>query len=135
VYLHEGESIKWNFFYGFKQLKEVAIRALSPGINDPGTAVQSLRALFKLLAYRACHFPDETVRNERMEIRIITRELTFERIFNDTVLPVWDYGKGDRLIRHELHRMLTQLQAVAPTTAAGRLLRQTQKGMEEEDLP
>ncbi|WP_162055643.1 DUF2254 domain-containing protein [Pontibacter pamirensis] len=133
VYLHEGESIEWNFFYGFKQLKEVAIKALSPGINDPGTAVQSLRAVFKLLSYRACHFPDDSVRNEGMKVRIITRELTFDQIFTDTVLPVWDYGQGDRLIRHELHQMLMQLQAVAPTAAAGRLMRQTQRSIEEEN--
>jgi uncharacterized membrane protein len=36
---------------------EIAIKALSPGINDPGTATISLQALGELLAYRLHHFP------------------------------------------------------------------------------
>ncbi|HET7899493.1 MAG TPA: DUF2254 family protein, partial [Flavisolibacter sp.] len=44
LYVNEDQSVSANFYYGFRQLTEVALRALSPGINDPGTAVESLRA-------------------------------------------------------------------------------------------
>ncbi len=32
------EKISENLFYGFRQISEIAVKALSPGINDPSTA-------------------------------------------------------------------------------------------------
>ena len=51
IFRHQ-EMISDNFFYGFKQITEIAVKALSPGINDPGTALQAidyLTALFQML--------------------------------------------------------------------------------------
>lgn len=124
LYLHSSESIDQNFFYGFRQLMEVAIKALSPGINDPGTAVVSLRALFQLLAYRMAHYPSNSIRDDKNTIRLLTKDLSFEQIFTFTILPVWDYGKSDRLIKYEMHHLLQQLQALKPHTVVGNLLQQ-----------
>ena len=49
---YNGQPIDLNADYGFKQLSEIAIKALSPGINDPGTAVLALHSLSDLLSYR-----------------------------------------------------------------------------------
>ncbi|MBK9421385.1 MAG: DUF2254 domain-containing protein [Flavobacteriales bacterium] len=38
-------TVEANYTYGFRQLTEIAMKALSPGINDPGTAMLSLRAI------------------------------------------------------------------------------------------
>lgn len=122
--IHEAESIEGNFFYGFRQLMEIALKALSPGINDPDTAVISLRALFRLYACRLCYHPEHSIKDGTGRPRLLVTGLTFEKIFSDTVLPVWDYGKADRIIRHELLHLLSQLQAASPTAAGGRLLRQ-----------
>ncbi len=48
----KGQPIDRNADYGFNQ---VAIKALSPGINDPATAVISLHALSDLFAYKLYH--------------------------------------------------------------------------------
>lgn len=48
--IYSGEFIEQNFNYGFQQLMEVAIKALSPGINDPGTALLCIDALTDCLA-------------------------------------------------------------------------------------
>lgn len=42
------ELIASNYFYGFKQITEIALKALSPGINDPGTALQAIHFLTDL---------------------------------------------------------------------------------------
>ena len=110
VYLLESDSIDTNYLYGFKQLTEVAVKALSPGINDPGTAVLSLRSLFQLLDFRLHHFPENIIRDKDKEERIFLEELTFDKIFSDSIFPIWDYGKNDRLIQQELHLLLTQIQ-------------------------
>ena len=40
-----GQEIDKSYTYSLNQLMEIAIKALSPGINDPGTAVISLQAI------------------------------------------------------------------------------------------
>lgn len=108
VYLEDDETIQKNFFYGFGQLAEIAIKALSPGINDPGTAILALRALFRLFSYRVCAFPENVIADKQGVYRIYTTEPSFEDIFDITVVPIWDYGKNDRMVQVEMHRLLTQ---------------------------
>jgi uncharacterized membrane protein len=122
LHINEEESIEDNFYYGFRQLTEVAIKALSPGINDPGTAVESLRALFELLSYRLKHFSDNVIRDDKGVVRIITMENSFEAVFEISLLPIWDYGKHDRFIQAEMHHLLLQLQSQQNHPAITKLL-------------
>ncbi len=108
--INHTESIDLNYFYGFRQLTEIALKALSPGINDPGTAIISLRALFELYAYRLKHFPNGVVCDEDGKATIVLEELSFDKIFADTIAPIWDYGKNDRMIQKELLILIPQLQ-------------------------
>lgn len=119
-----SESIDENYLYGFRQLSEVAIKALSPGINDPGTAVVSLRFLFQLLAYRICYYPDFVIYDDEGKPRINTREKTFDEVFRGTILPIWDHGKNDRLFCTAMKEMLTQLQDIKNNAMVARLLQQ-----------
>lgn len=116
-----------NFYYGFKQLSEIAIKALSPGINDPGTATESLQALFALLAYRRNHFPDNSIRDRNGVVRVVTKELSFDELFQRYILPVWDYGKDDRNLRTHLIDLLLQLQYTGKSIATEKLLMEIQR--------
>lgn len=127
IFISRDESIDDDFNYGFRQLKEVAVKALSPGVNDPGTAVTSLRALADLLAFRLNHYPSNTIKDENGVIRVVTNEPTFEEVFEHTMLPIWDYGKNDRMVLHELHTILVQLQTLQQNAAVGKLLVSVQK--------
>lgn len=134
VYISPHETIDENFFYGFRQLCEVAVKALSPGINDPGTAIESLRMLFKLLTYRACYFPVNIIINNNLQPGIISRELTYEKIFSLTIYPIWDYGKNDRLIQQEMYSLLTQLQLLAPNIMSEKLLKEVELAINNNDV-
>jgi len=46
-----------DFSYGIRQLTDIAERALSPGVNDPTTAIQVINQLYAVLAPLACR-PD-----------------------------------------------------------------------------
>jgi uncharacterized membrane protein len=127
MYLQPSESIRENFFFGFRQLTELALKALSPGINDPGTAIESLRALFQLYAYRVIWFPENAIKNQEFQVRVILKELTFEKIFNDTIYPIWDYGKQDRLIQNELNHLLAVFLTIAPCEKSAETLLQEVK--------
>lgn len=101
----DDETIKTNFFYGFRQLTEVAIKALSPGINDPGTAVKCIRKLTELFAFRINNPPCSILTDEENKISIITNEYSVEELFTTCILPIWDYGKKDRSILQELNNL------------------------------
>nr|AGC09615.1 hypothetical protein [uncultured bacterium] len=111
-----------HFYFGFKQLSEIAIKALSPGINDPGTAAESLQASFSLLAYRIKFFPDNYNRDANGVVRVITNEMRFDEIFERYILPVWDYGKSDRSMYNLMCDLLIQLQQTGKSVAAQKLL-------------
>lgn len=108
---YAGQPFDTNPYNGFRQLTEIALKALSPGINDPGTAILSLHRLVDLLAYRLQHFPNPVLHDDQGTPRIFLKEPDFTSIFENYLLPIWDYGKGDRLLRQELQKLLLQLQA------------------------
>lgn len=132
--VHTRESIDNNYFYGLRQLMEIAVKALSPGINDPGTAILSLRYIFNLFSYRITHFPAKTIQDKENEIRVVIQELTFEKIFESTLLPIWEYGHEDRLIQHELRRLLIQLQTLHPSQVARDFLHDVEAEISQSDF-
>ena len=127
------ELIDDNFTYGMRQLTEVALRALSPGINDPGTAINSLRSLADLLAFRLTHHPSTTLYDENGQLRITTLEPSVEGIFGHVLLPIWDYGKKDRLLQLEMQQVLLQLQQVSPHPVISKLLVNVHKHMADNE--
>ena len=106
---YNGQPIERNPYYGFHHLAEVALKALSPGINDPATAVLSLNALTDLLAYRLHHFIQPMIWDDKDQLRIVGRERLFMEEFNYCILPIWDYGKEDRYIQQALFSSIDQL--------------------------
>jgi uncharacterized membrane protein len=122
-------DIDQNYYYGFQQLKEVAIKALSPGINDPGTAILSLHALADLVSFRAHHFPPKNLKDSTDSVRIIIREKSFDEICTDYLLPVWDYGKNDRSVQQEMQLILSQLVAVTDNKLIRELLHEVKSSL------
>lgn len=93
-----------HFFFGFKQISEIAIRALSPGINDPGTAIKAIDMLGVLLAERM-RLPTHEVLPADDQPRIFIRELDLDAMLQLAFGPLRRYGGSD------LHVLLTLLQA------------------------
>jgi len=93
-----------HFFFGFKQIVEIAIRALSPGINDPGTAIKAIDMLGVLLAERM-HLPNHEVAPIEGQPRLFIRELELDAMLQLAFGPLRRYGSSD------LQVLLTLLQA------------------------
>lgn len=104
-----SRDIDVHSYYGFKQLMEIALKALSPGINDPETAVLALQSIGNLL-FCKLEFPSEVyVKDKENKVRIYVRDKSFENLFEECIFPIWDYGKHDRLIQTEMANILKQL--------------------------
>jgi uncharacterized membrane protein len=104
-----GQEIDKNPYYGFRHLMEVGVKALSPGINDPGTAAISINALTDLLSYKLNNRIKEVLTDDGGNPRIVTKEIDFHDLFDSSLMPIWDYGKKDRLVQNTMKRALSQL--------------------------
>lgn len=99
---YNGQPINKIPEYGFRQLTEIALKALSPGINDPGTAVLALNSLTVLLAYKLEYSLPELKIDEEDVPRIYAPYPTFKEMFKLCIYPIWNYGKEDMYIQREL---------------------------------
>ncbi|WP_312397521.1 DUF2254 domain-containing protein [Stutzerimonas kunmingensis] len=93
-----------HFFFGFKQIIEIAVRALSPGINDPGTAIKAIDMMGVLLSERM-KLPDYDVAPEQGAPRVFLSELDLHQMLLLAFGSLRAYGKED------LQVLLTLLQA------------------------
>lgn len=87
---------------GMVRLMEIAVKALSPGINDPGTAIGVISHLAKLI-HGALQFPKITstyVRNS--ETLLIRNYILAEEIIRIVVQPIRQYAKNDVSVLYEL---------------------------------
>ena len=127
--IDRGQEISTSYYYGFRQLMEISVKALSPGINDPGTAVLGLHALGDLMAYRLTHYPPNGIVDNRSHKRVWTSEKSFEEMFLEYIWPIWDYGKDDRMVQNEMLRILDQLIAIRSQKVVLRLLEAVKKNI------
>lgn len=98
-----------NYLFGFKHITESGVKALSPGINDPGTAVKAIEYLTALFA-RRMHLTDEKIIcDEDGAARIRFKNETFKILLKTCVSPIRFYGKADSLIIVKLLLMLKSL--------------------------
>ncbi len=69
--------------YSLDQLVEIAVRALSPGVNDPGTAITCVDYLAAALAQASQkQFPSGLYRDEDKTPRVFARRFTFAGMFD-----------------------------------------------------
>ncbi len=107
-YYHRQE-IDQNVYYGFLHLQEVAVKALSPGINDPGTAVLCMNSLANLFYTIIAEPLTDAVKDAEGKTRIITKLYTIPELFEKSMTPIFDYGKNDLTIMATYIDILNQL--------------------------
>ncbi|WP_145360452.1 DUF2254 domain-containing protein [Alienimonas californiensis] len=85
------------------ELTEIAVRALSPGVNDPFTAVQcidGLSATFGRLAAR--DRPDPHRYDDDQNLRIVARPITFGEALGEAYDPIRQYCRGSLMVNETL---------------------------------
>lgn len=92
---YTGEVIHENPVYGFSQLREIAVKALSPGINDPGVAMLCIDFLGELLSLWIDHSENNLILDKDNKPRIIQNSFTFPEVLELSLAPVISYGKRD----------------------------------------
>ena len=101
--------------FGLRQLVDVALRALSPGVNDPTTAVQALDRIHDALGQLAVRSdPDPWIRDADGAPRAWVRVTTWDELVALALDEVRVAGRGSLQVQRRLAAMLDDLLAVAP---------------------
>jgi uncharacterized membrane protein len=111
--------------FGFRQLVDVAIRALSPAVNDPTTGVQAIDRLSDLLAITGNRLDPTGLRVDSAGTVRVKRKLrNFEGLLVLALTEVIRYGADAPQVVRRLHAMLDELQATLPAERHAALARQ-----------
>lgn len=112
------EYASTHYFFGCRQMSEIAVKALSPGINDPGTAIKTVDLLSVLLSRRLAlserdfaSLPDEPP-------RLCYQELPLDQLLLQLLGPIRAYGAADvsvlvsllQAFKNLLHRPVSRQQ-------------------------
>ncbi|WP_309381252.1 DUF2254 domain-containing protein [Cerasicoccus frondis] len=103
--------------FPIRQMEEIAIRALSPGINDPHTAeecIDYLTCAFRTLVSRP--WPDTLRVDEHGKLRLITRIWSFEQLLRGAFQQTFFYGREDIMI---VRKVLLALNDIAENGEPG----------------
>lgn len=96
--------------FGIQQLVEVALRALSPGTNEPFTAVNAVDRIGQALYMLAGRPPASAVRaDDSGGIRVVTAPCTFAQLAEEAFGPIADYGGGHPLVLANVFATLERL--------------------------
>jgi len=112
--LSRYRTVKQDAAFGIRQIVDVALKALSPGINDTTTAVTCLDYLAMILSRLAPQQIPASHRYEDGALRVIAKGPSFQSLLSESFDQIRESAKGDLGI---MLRMLGSLETIASLTA------------------
>ncbi|MGP0062779.1 MAG: DUF2254 domain-containing protein [Isosphaeraceae bacterium] len=96
--------------FGILQVVDIALKALSPAVNDPTTALTCIDQLGRILMRAALRQPPRaTLRDLDGTPRVILRRTSFPRLLEVAFSQIGHYGKADVAVPLRLLRVLGEL--------------------------
>lgn len=100
--------------FGLVEIADIAVKALSPGINDPTTALQCIDRLSEILLALGTRRAPDPWRTERGEVHYLARELAFGRAVSVAFDQVRHYGASNPVVASRLLAALARLAEQVP---------------------
>ncbi|MDA3845613.1 MAG: DUF2254 domain-containing protein [Vallitaleaceae bacterium] len=110
VFIGDEPDLFKDISTGSKRIIDVALKALSPGINDPSTAITCIQKIGYLLLEIAKGLEANVYLDEEERVRVIIRSISFHRLLYNHFYQIKHYGGKDMFI---LEAILTALTKVA----------------------
>jgi len=93
--------------FSIHQMVEVAVRALSPGVNDPYTAIACIDNLTATICYLAqVKFPSKYRTDDNKELRIIENNIDFEGVLDAAFNQIRQFSSGSTAVIIRLMEVL-----------------------------
>lgn len=111
-YFHfsRAELVSDNYVLAFKQITEVIAKAMSPGINDPGTALNAIDYLTELFQIRMLK-ADNSYITEEDQTYIQVRTVNFRELIYNVMASIRTYCKQDIIVIQKLGMMFYYLKS------------------------
>lgn len=120
VLLGKERTVYQDAPFGFRQLVDIAERALSPGINDPTTAVQALNEMyFLLLKLGRRSIPSPVRVDDAGEPRLLLPRPAWDDYVHLAFDEISEYGRDSSQVRARLRQVLDELEANLPASRLG----------------
>lgn len=103
-----AELISNNYVFAFKQITEVIVKAMSPGINDPGTAINGIDYLTELLRLRMLKSDKDFIAKDDT-VYISMRTVNFDELLYNVLASLRTYCKQDIIVVQKLGIMFIYL--------------------------
>ncbi len=115
VALGSERTLEQDPTFAFRILVDIAIKALSPAINDPTTAVLAIDQLHRLLRHVGLrHVSREEICDEAGELRLVFRTPNWEDFAHLTCTEIRHCGVGSVQITRRMRSMLENLMQTLP---------------------
>lgn len=102
--------------FGIHQMVEIASRALSPGVNDPYTAINCIDNLTAVICYLTqIDFPKSHILDQTKKVRVLTKPITFSKLLNTAFDQIRQYGQNTPAILIQLMKSFTRIDSFANT--------------------
>jgi len=110
VALGPERTMEQDPLFGFRILADIALKALSPAINDPTTGVLAIDQIHRLLrAVGKRQLRSETIVDARGRLRVIFRTPNWEDFVHLACTEIRNYGASNIQIARRLRAMLDDL--------------------------
>ena len=132
VSLGSERTLHQDAAFGLRQLVDIALRALSPGINDPSTAVLALDRLHDLLRRLATRQFPSRERVVEGTVRLVLPRPGWEDYVRLAVDEIRQAGDGQIQVDRRLRSMLEDLHSITPEDRLA-VLRQERQRIGQHD--
>lgn len=117
--------------YGIRQIVDVALKALSPGVNDTTTAVMSLDYLTAILVRLSGRSIESPWRYDEGQLRVITRGATFAGLVELSLNQIRQNAAGNVAVLTRMLGTLELLEGLTQNPARRQVLWQQARALEE----
>ena len=114
VTLEDERSLEQDVAFGFRQLVDIAEKALSPSVNDPTTACQALDAMHDLLRRLVTRpLPTGRTADDGGVVRLLVPGYDVADFLRVAISEVWQYGSDSTQVPERLKVLLEDLAEAA----------------------
>ena len=109
--------------FGVLQIVDIALKAISPAVNDPSTAISCVDQLSRIMIrYASREPPDDVLYDPPGTIRVIIPWISFDRLLESAVEQIRLYSKSDVAVSLRLLRALIDITTTTSDPEYRRLL-------------
>jgi uncharacterized membrane protein len=113
-----SRTLQQDVEFGVLQIVDIALRAISPAVNDPSTAISCVDQLSRILIRFASRDPPESrLYNPPGVLRVVIPWIGFEGLLDSAFEQTRMYSKGDFAVSLRMLRALGDIATTTPDSA------------------